>query len=64
MLSSSVQTSLGYADAFNSSPAASITANDINSWNAKSELTTSDVDDEIETALTSLATEINAITAS
>lgn len=62
-LASDILTSLGYADAFNSSPAASITANDINSWNAKSELTTSDVDDEIETALTSLATEINAITA-
>lgn len=62
-LASDILTSLGYANAFNSSPAASITANDINSWNAKSELTTSDVDSEIETALTSLATEINAITA-
>ena len=60
-LASSIVTSLGYADAYNSSAAASITSTDVNNWNAKSELTTSDVDSEIETALSSLATEINAI---
>lgn len=55
-LSSSVQTSLGYADAFNSSAAAGITATDITNWNAKSELTTSDVETTVEAYLTALAT--------
>ena len=60
-LASGILTSLGYADAFHSSAAASITSTDVNNWNAKSELTTSDVDARIETALSGLATEINAI---
>lgn len=55
-LSSSVQTSLGYADAFNASAAAGITATDITNWNAKSELTTSDVETTVEAYLTALAT--------
>lgn len=55
-LSSSVQTSLGYADAFNASAAAGITATDISNWNAKSNLTTSDVESKVEEYLTSLAT--------
>lgn len=55
-LSSSVQTSLGYADAFNASAAAGITATDISNWNAKSNLTTSDVETTVEAYLTALAT--------
>lgn len=55
-LSSSVQTSLGYADAFNASAAAGITSSDITNWNAKSELTTSDVETTVEAYLTALAT--------
>lgn len=55
-LSSSVQTSLGYADAFNSSAAAGITSTDISNWNAKSELTTGDVESTVEAYLTALAT--------
>lgn len=60
-LADSIVTSLGYADDYHSSAAASITSTDVNNWNAKSELTTSNVDSQIETALSSLATEINAI---
>ena len=55
-LSTGVQTSLGYADSWNSSPAKGITSNDITNWNAKSELTTSDVDTEIEAYFTALTT--------
>ncbi len=55
-LSSAVQTSLGYADAFNASAAAGITATDISNWNAKSNLTTSDVETTVEAYLTALAT--------
>lgn len=55
-LSSSVQTSLGYADAFNASAASGITSTDITNWNAKSELTTSDVETTVEAYLTALAT--------
>lgn len=55
-LSSSVQTSLGYADAFNASAAAGITSTDITNWNAKSELTNSDVETTVEAYLTALAT--------
>lgn len=54
-LSSSVQTSLGYADAFNASAAAGITSTDIANWNAKSNLTTSDVESTVEAYLTALA---------
>lgn len=60
-LADSIVTSLGYADAFHSSAAASITSTDVNNWNAKSELTSSNVDSQIEAALTSLTNSINAI---
>lgn len=59
-LASSIVTSLGYADDFHSSPAASIETSDINAWNAKSELTTSDVDSQIEAALTAVTNQLNA----
>lgn len=58
-LATSVQTSLGYADAWNSSPAKTITASNINSWNAKSNLTLSDVDSEIEAYLTAITNELS-----
>lgn len=49
-LASAVQTSLGYADNWNSSPAKGITSADINNWNSagSSNLTISDIDSEIE----------------
>lgn len=53
-LASAVQTSLGYADAWNSSAAKGITSANISSWNAKSNLTTSDVDSEIEAYLVAI----------
>lgn len=58
-LSTGVQTSLGYADSWNSSPAKGITSNDISNWNAKSELTTSDVDTEIEAYFSALTTALS-----
>lgn len=56
MLSSGVQTSLGYADNWNSSAAKGITSTNISSWNNKSDLTISDVDDEIEDYLDAITT--------
>ena len=53
-LATSIVTSLGYADAYHSSPAASITSTDVSNWNAKSNLTVSDVDSEIDLLLDSL----------
>ena len=55
-LSSSVQTSLGYADAWNSSPAKNITSTQITNWDAMvaGGLTTSDVDSEIEAYLVAI----------
>lgn len=53
-LSSGVQTSLGYADAWNSSAAKGITSANISAWNAKSDLTIANVDSEIEAYLTAL----------
>ena len=55
-LSSSVQTSLGYADAWNSSPAKNITAAQITSWDTAvaGGLTINDVDSEIEAYLTAI----------
>lgn len=55
-LASSVQTSLGYADAWNSSPAKGITAAQITSWDTAiaGGLTINDVDSEIEAYLTAL----------
>ena len=58
-LATSVQTSLRYADAWNSSPAKTITTSNINSWNAKSNLTLSDVDSEIEAYLTAITNELS-----
>ena len=63
-LASGIVTSLGYADTFHSSPAASITTNDVNSWNAKSELTSSDVETQIESYLTAITNELNGVTSS
>lgn len=47
-LAAAVQTSLGYADNYNSSVAKNITQTNINTWNAKSDLTINDVDSEID----------------
>ena len=73
-LASGIVTSLGYADAFNvfangsesqsAHPCTTITANDINSWNAKSNLTTANVDTEIEAYLTAITNELNGVTSS
>ena len=51
-LTSAVNTSLGYADAYHSSPASSITSTDVTNWNNKT--TTSQVDAEIESYLEAL----------
>lgn len=59
-LSSSVQTSLGYADDWNSSPAKGITSANINSWNNKSNVTISDIDAEIEDYLDALTTALSS----
>ena len=56
MLASGVQTSLGYADNWNSSAAKGITIANISSWNNKSDLTINDVDDEIEDYLDAITT--------
>lgn len=53
-LASAVQTSLGYADAWNSSAAKGITSANISAWNAKSDLTIANVDSEIEAYLTAI----------
>lgn len=60
-LATSIVTSLGYADDYNASPAATITANDINNWNAKSELTSTDVEQTVESYLTALTNELNGV---
>lgn len=59
-LASDIITSLGYADAYNSSAAATIDADDINAWNAKSELTTSDVEGTVEGYITAITNALNA----
>ena len=56
MLSSGIRTSLSYADNWNRSAANGITSADISSWNGKSNLTISDVDDEIEDYLDAITT--------
>lgn len=53
-LASAVQTSLGYADAWNSSAAKGITSSNISAWNAKSDLTIANVDSEIEVYLVAI----------
>ena len=55
-LAAAVQTSLGYADSWNSSVAKGITQNNINTWNAKSDLAVADVDSEIEDYLDAITT--------
>lgn len=55
MLSTGVQTSLGYADDWHSSPAQTISQSDITSWNNKSSLSTADIDARINQALYDLA---------
>lgn len=56
MLATGVQTSLGYADNWNSSIAKTITSTDVTNWNNKSTLTVSDVDSEIEDYLDAITT--------
>lgn len=53
-LASAINTSLGYADEWHSSPAHGITSSDITNWNNKSELDTSDVEEVVEDYLTAL----------
>lgn len=60
-LASGVVTSLGYADTFHSSAAASITSTDINNWNSNTSLTTADIDTEIEAVLTQVTNAISNI---
>lgn len=57
-LSSSIVTSLGYADAFNNSACKDITSQDISNWNNKgsSNLTMNDIDAEIESYLSAIIT--------
>ena len=54
MLATGVQTSLGYADSWNSSTAKTISSTDVTNWNNKSTLTIGDVDSEIESYLTAI----------
>ena len=55
MLATGVQTSLGYADDWHSSPAQGISSVDISNWNNKSSLSTTDIDARINQALDDLA---------
>ena len=55
MLATGVQTSLGYADNWHSSPAQGISLTDISNWNNKSSLSTTDIDARINQALDDLA---------
>jgi hypothetical protein len=57
-LASGVQTSLGYADTFNSSPCKNITSTQISNWDsmAGSGVTISDVDSEIDAYLDAIVT--------
>lgn len=61
-LASAVVTSLGYADDYHSSAAAGITSSDITAWNNKgsSNLTTSDVDSEIEDYFDAVTSALNS----
>lgn len=59
MLATGVQTSLGYADNWNSSTAKTITSTDVTNWNNKSNLTVSDVDSEIESYLTAITSALS-----
>lgn len=55
-LATGVQTSLGYADNWNNSPAKNITSANITSWNEKSDLTEEDVEDTVEAYLDAITT--------
>ena len=55
MLATGVQTSLGYANDWHSSPAQGISSTDISNWNNKSSLSTTDIDARINQALDDLA---------
>ena len=55
MLATGVQTSLGYANDWHSSPAQGISSIDISNWNNKSSLSTTDIDARINQALDDLA---------
>ncbi len=55
MLATGVQTSLGYANDWHSSPAQGISLTDISNWNNKSSLSTTDIDARINQALDDLA---------
>lgn len=55
MLATGVQTSLGYANDWHSSPAQGISSVDISNWNNKSSLSTTDIDARINQALDDLA---------
>ncbi len=61
-LSSAVLTSLSYADDYHNSAAAGITSSDITAWNNKgsSNLTTSDVDSEIEDYFDGVTSALNS----
>ena len=61
-LASAVQTSLGYADNWNSSAAKGITSADISNWNSAgtSNLTTGDVDSEIDDYLDAITTALSS----
>lgn len=59
-LASAINTSLGYADAYHNSPVSSVTSSDISNWNGKSDITTSDVDDEIDDYFDALTTALNS----
>lgn len=59
-LATAVQTSLGYADSWNSSAAKGITSTDIANWNAASGgITISDVDSEIDDYIDALITALS-----
>lgn len=55
MLATDIQTSLGYANDWHSSPAQGISSIDISNWNNKSSLSTTDIDARINQALDDLA---------
>ena len=55
MLATGIQTSLGYANDWHSSPAQGISSIDISNWNNKSSLSTTDIDARINQALDDLA---------
>lgn len=57
-LATAINTSLGYADDYHSSPASSITSSDVTAWNGKADI--SDVDDEIDAYFDALTTALSS----